>query len=102
VLGSLEAGQNYNLYHTDDTWPDGQAEQWKYRQFRLTNASKQFDGTVDVKKILTYLTAEGWPANLWIARLEIGTELDDGSAGTVTIKKITFEINGQERATEVR
>jgi hypothetical protein len=101
VLGTLDAGQNYELWHTDDTWPDGQAEQWKYRQFRLTNGGRQFDGTVDVKKILTYLTGQGWPASLWIARLEIGTELDDGSAGTVSIKKITFEVNGQERATEV-
>jgi hypothetical protein len=101
VLGTLDAGQNYELWHTDDSWPDGQAEQWKYRQFRLTNGGKQFDGTVDVKKILTYLTGQGWPASLWIARLEIGTELDDGSAGTVSIRKITFEVNGQERATEV-
>ncbi len=45
---------------------------------------------------------QGWPSSLWIARFEVGTELDDGSAGTVTIKKITFEVNGQQRATEIR
>jgi len=101
VLDTLDAGQNYELWHRDDNWPASQAEKWKYRQFRLTNGGKQFDGTVDVKKILNYLTAEGWPASLWIARFEIGTELDDGSAGTVSIRKITFEVNGQERATEV-
>ena len=102
VLGSLEAGQSYDLYHSDDHWPAGQAEQWKYRQYRLKSSTRQFDGTVDVKKILNKLTGEGWPPNLWIARFEVGTELDDGSAGTVTIKKITFEVNGQQRATEVR
>jgi hypothetical protein len=101
VLGSLEAGQSYDLYHSDDHWPAGQAQQWKYRQYRLKNASKQFNGTVDVKKILDHLVGEGWPNSLWIARFEVGTELDDGSAGTVTIKKITFEVNGQQRATEV-
>jgi hypothetical protein len=102
VLGSLEAGQSYDLMHSDDHWPAGQAQQWKYRQYRLKNPTKQFNGTVDVKKILDRLVGEGWPSSLWIARFEVGTELDDGSAGTVTIKKITFEVNGQERATEVR
>jgi hypothetical protein len=102
VLGSLEAGQSYDLFHSDDHWPAGQAQQWKYRQYRLKSPSKQFNGTVDVKKILTALTGQGWPSNLWIARFEVGTELDDGSAGTVTMKKITFEVNGQQRATEVR
>lgn len=101
VLGSLEAGQSYDLYHSDDHWPAGQAQQWKYRQYRLKNPTKQFNGTVDVKKILDHLVGEGWPSSLWIARFEVGTELDDGSAGSVTIKKITFEVNGQQRATEV-
>jgi hypothetical protein len=101
VLGSLEAGQSYDLFHSDDHWPAGQAQQWKYRQYRLKNPSKQFNGTVDVKKILEHLVGEGWPSSLWIARFEVGTELDDGSAGTVTMKKITFEVNGQQRATEV-
>jgi hypothetical protein len=102
VLGSLEAGQSYDLLHSDDHWPAGQAQQWKYRQYRLKSSSKQFNGTVDVKKILQHLTGEGWPSSLWIARFEVGTELDDGSAGTVAIQKITFEVNGQKRATEVR
>ena len=102
VLGSLEAGQSYDLMHSDDHWPAGQAQQWKYRQYRLKSSSKQFNGTVDVKKILTALTGQGWPSSLWIARFEVGTELDDGSAGTVTMKKVTFEVNGQHRATEVR
>jgi hypothetical protein len=102
VLGSLEAGQSYDLMHSDDHWPAGQAQQWKYRQYRLKSSSRQFDGTVNVKKILDHLVGEGWPQDLWIARFEVGTELDDGSAGTVTMKKITFEVNGQQRATEIR
>jgi hypothetical protein len=102
VLGSLDAGQSYDLFHSDDHWPAGQAQQWKYRQYRLKSSTKQFNGTVDVKKILEHLVGQGWPKELWISRFEVGTELDDGSAGTVTIKKITFEVNGQQRATEVR
>jgi Glycosyl hydrolase family 12 len=101
VIGSLEAGQSYDLYHSDDHWPAGQAQQWKYRQYRLKSSTRQFNGTVDVKKILTALTGQGWPSDLWIARFEVGTELDDGSAGTVTIKNITFEVNGKQRTTEV-
>jgi Glycosyl hydrolase family 12 len=102
VLGSLEAGQSYDLFHSDDRWPAGQAQQWKYRQYRLKSSTRQFNGTVDVKKILDHLVGQGWPKDLWIARFEVGTELDDGSAGTVTMRKITFEVNGQQRATEIR
>jgi len=103
VIGTLDAGQKFNLYLSRDAWPDGQAQQWKYRQYRAQNSTKQFSGTVDVKKILDHLTgAENWPTSLWIARFEVGTELDDGSSGTVTIRKITFEVNGQKRETEIR
>jgi hypothetical protein len=59
VLGSLEAGQSYDLFHTDDHWPAGQAQQWKYRQYRLKSSTRQFNGTVDVKKILERLVSEG-------------------------------------------
>lgn len=102
-IGTLEAGQSYELFVSKDAWPDGQAQKWKYRQYRVKNPSRQFSGTVDVKKILDRLTgAEGWPKTLWISRFEVGTELDDGSSGTVTIRKITFEVNGQKRATDIR
>ncbi|HYQ17084.1 MAG TPA: hypothetical protein VEQ58_15035, partial [Polyangiaceae bacterium] len=103
VVGSLDAGQKYDLYKSSDSWPDGQAQKWKYRQYRLQNRSNQFSGTIDIKKILDKLTSgsDNWPKTLWISRFEVGTELDDGSAGTLTIRKITFEVNGQKRATEI-
>lgn len=103
VVGTLDTGaQKWNLYLSRDAWPDGQAQQWKYRQWRAQTSSNTFSGTVDIKKILDHLTgSENWPTSLWIARFEVGTELDDGSSGTVTIKKITFEVNGQTRETEI-
>lgn len=102
VVGTLDTGQKWNLYLSRDAWPDGQAQQWKYRQWRAQNSSNQVNGTLDIKKILDHLiTTDRWPNTLWISRFEVGTELDDGSSGTVTIRKITFEVNGQKRATEI-
>ncbi len=100
---SLDAGLQFKLGHKEDAWPPNQSPQWKYRQWRLTSSTRNFSGTVDVKKILDHhVNNEGWPNTLWISRLEVGTELDDGSAGTVTIKNITFEVNGQKRSTEIK
>jgi hypothetical protein len=100
---SLDAGATYTLGHADDAWPPGQSPQWKYRQYRLQSSTRQYSGTVDVKKILDYMVnTEHWPNTLWISRFEVGTELDDGSAGTLTMKKVTFEVNGQKRATEIK
>lgn len=99
---SLDAGLQFKLGHSADSWPDAPPH-WKYRQWRLSSATKSFSGTVDIKKILDYLVnTEHWPNTLWISRFEVGTELDDGSAGTVTIKKITFEVNGQKRSTDIK
>ena len=104
VIGTLDAGQKYNLYVSRDDWPTATAtSQWKYRQYRLTTSTRPYSGTVDVKKLLDHLTgSENWSKDLWISRFEIGTELDDGSSGTVTIKNVTFEVNGQKRSTEIR
>lgn len=99
---SIDAGMHFTLGHSTDNWPDGQSPQWKYRQWRLQNPTMNFSGKIDVKKILDHLVNdEHWPNTLYISRFEVGTELDDGSAGTLTLKKITFEVNGQKRATEI-
>jgi hypothetical protein len=98
----IDAGLTFKLGHKDDAWPPNQSPQWKYRQWRLPSSMRSFSGKIDVKKILDYLTTtEGWPKDtLWISRFEVGTELDDGSAGTLTFKKVTFEVNGQKRSTD--
>src|SRR6478736_2510547 len=89
-------GKDYKLWVQKDSWASG----WRYFQLRDTSGSHQnFDGTIDVKALLTYLTSNfGYADNLWVTRLEVGSEIDDNTAGTVTLDNITFTVNGESRS----
>lgn len=97
----VEAGaQAYTLCHQDDTWADG----WRYYQFRAGDGSdgssrNGFSGKVDVKAMLDYLTNNrNYSKDLWLTRIEVGSEIDDNTSGTVSMKGVTFEINGEQRS----
>jgi hypothetical protein len=91
----VNAGQNYTLWVQRDNWADG----WRYYQFRQPNSSMSFNGTVNVKALLDYLVnTRGFSADLWVTRLEVGSEIDDLTEGRVTMQNITFEVNGQSRS----
>jgi hypothetical protein len=34
---------------------------------------------------------------MYLTRIEVGTEIDDNTQGSATVKNVTFEINGQTR-----
>jgi len=90
----VTAGKTYKLEVQDDAWG-----KWRYFQFRDTaGPSKSFNGTVDVKKLIDYLVSKGYSKDLWVARLEVGSEIDDNTKGKVTMKNVEFEINGQKRS----
>jgi hypothetical protein len=90
------SNKTYTLWVQDDTWADG----WRYYQFRdNAGPGTSFNGTVNVKTLLDYLVnTRGFSPDLWVTRLEIGSEIDDLTQGTVTIGNVTFEINGQSRS----
>lgn len=89
--------KSYQLVVQDDAWAGGK---WRYFQFRGTDGSqKTFNGKVDVKPLLDYLMARnGYSKEMWLARLEVGSEIDDETKGTVTMKNVIFEVNGQTRS----
>jgi hypothetical protein len=89
-------GKTYKLMVQDDAWASG----WRYFQFRASDGpQKSFNGKVDVKPLLDYLlTRPGYTKEMWVSRLEVGSEIDDETQGTVTMKGITFEVNGQSRS----
>lgn len=93
----LSAGaKSYDLIVQKNSWGSG----WKYYQFRGTDGSqKTFNGVVNVKKLLDYLmTQPGYTKDMWLTRLEVGSEIDDETKGSVSMKNITFEVNGQSRS----
>lgn len=93
----LSAGtKSYDLIVQKNSWGSG----WKYFQFRGTDGSqKSFNGNVDVKKLLDYLVQKGGATqDMYLTRLEVGSEIDDLTKGSVSMKNITFEINGEKRS----
>jgi hypothetical protein len=99
---SIQAGDlQYTLCHADDNWAGGQ---WRYYQFRAgdgsdANIRTSFSGKIDVKAFLDYLVnTRGYSTELWVTRLEVGSEIDDNTSGTVRMNGITFEVNGETRS----
>lgn len=98
--GSVTAGdKTYSLCHQDDQWANGQ---WRYFQFRANGGPYlSYSGKADVKAFLSWLVStQGYSADLWLTRLEVGSELDDNTAGSVTMKNVTFEINGVSKSAQ--
>jgi len=98
--GNVTAGdKSYSLCHQDDQWASGQ---WRYFQFRASNgSSNSYSGKVDVKAFLDWLVnTKGYSKDLWVTRLEVGSELDDNTSGSVTMQNVTFEINGVSKSAQ--
>ena len=38
---------------------------------------------------------------LWVTRFEVGTEIDDNTSGTVKLRNVSFEVNGEVRASRL-
>ncbi len=93
------SGKTYHLCHQSDTWHTG-TPHWRYFQF-WDNSGPQtsFNGRVDIKAFLDWLvSAYGVSTNLWLTRLELGTEIDDNTSGSASLKNVAFEINGVSRS----
>jgi hypothetical protein len=90
-------GKTYTLWVQDDQWANGQ---WRYFQFRADDGpQKAFNGTLNVKPFIDYLVnSRQYSPDFWITRLEIGSEIDDDTQGTVQMSGISFEVNGQSRS----
>jgi hypothetical protein len=93
------ASKTYHLCHQSDTWHTG-TPHWRYFQF-WDNSGPQtsFNGKVDIKPFLDWLvSAYGVSTNMWLTRLELGTEIDDKTSGSAKIGNVAFEINGTSKS----
>jgi hypothetical protein len=108
--GSVTAGgASFNLCHQSDTWANSQ---WRFFNFNLSNAPQNnFNGTVDVKAILSWVMSNyasstatsgggmgSFSTSMYLTRIEVGTEIDDSTAGSVNISNLTFNINGTSKS----
>jgi len=101
--GSVQAGdKSYNLCHQKDAWPTSPTDgtQWRFFHFNMQGGpSDSFTGKVDAKAFLDWLVQKySVSTDLWLTRIEIGTEFDDSTSGSVTINSVAFEVNSQTRS----
>ena len=90
-------GLTYNLCHQSDSWANGQ---WRFYNFYLSAAQNPFSGKGDVKGILDWVMKTytgGITSDMWLTRIEVGSEIDDNTQGTVKINNLTFEVNGTSK-----
>jgi hypothetical protein len=101
LTAKLTAGdKSYHLCHQSDTWNNGQ---WRYFQFWVDGGPlTNYSGKVDIKAFLSWLaSAYNYSKDLWVARIEVGSEIDDNTSGSVKLKNITFEVNGTSKSVEL-
>ncbi|HEY5957346.1 MAG TPA: hypothetical protein VIV60_12360 [Polyangiaceae bacterium] len=100
--GTVSSGnKTYKLCHQVDNWADGK---WKYYQFWVEGGPlTNFSGKVDIKPFIDWLVNNyGYSKDQWITRFEVGSEIDDNTAGSVKLNNISFEINGTTKSVELK
>jgi len=101
ISGSVSSGgKTYKLCHKVDDWSNGQ---WRYVQYWVDGGPLQnFSGKVDVKAFLdAAVSSFGYSTDFWVTRFEVGSEIDDQTAAKVSLKNITFEVNGTSKSVEL-
>jgi hypothetical protein len=93
------AGKTYHICHYSNTW-NANPPHWSYFQF-WDNAGPQtsFNGKVDLKPFIDWLVSNyNVPTDKWLTRIEVGTEIDDKTSGSVSLQNAVFEINGVSKS----
>jgi hypothetical protein len=97
--GPVTAGAfGFTQCHQSDTWSNGQ---WRFFNFNVNGGSMTtVNGKADIKAILTWIMNNytGFTTDMWLTRIEVGTEVDDMTKGSVRLNNLVFEINGQTRS----
>jgi hypothetical protein len=100
--GTVTAGGNsFTLCHQSDSWSNGR---WRFFNFNLNGGPKDsFSGNSDIKALLDWVRSKysGFTDDMWLTRIEMGTEVDDNTQGTAKINNLTFEINGTKKSIEL-
>jgi hypothetical protein len=97
--GTVTAGStSYNLCHQSDTWSNGQ---WRFFNFNVNNGPlSNFNGKADIKAILSWVMSNytGFTTDMYLTRIEVGTEIDDNTQGSAQVNSVSFEINGTTKS----
>ena len=109
---------NFTLCHQSDKW--SQTPYWRFFNFVLgngadSNSVSTYNGKVDIKAILSWVMSNyanpgsgaagngnaPFTTDMWLTRIEVGTEIDDNTAGSAKINNLTYEINGTSKSVQL-
>jgi hypothetical protein len=100
ITGKTVPNSNFSLCHQSDTWASG----WRFFNFLAgSSSSGNYSGKADVKAILDYIRSQysGFTDSMYLTRIEVGTEIDDNTAGSSKTNNLTFEVNGVSKSIQL-
>ena len=100
ITGKTVPSSNFSLCHQSDTWASG----WRFFNFLGGSASSSnYSGKADIKAILDYVRTQysGFTDSMYLTRIEVGTEIDDNTAGSSKTNNLTFEVNGTSKSIQL-
>ena len=108
MVSGTVPNSNYSMCHQSDSW--GSGSKWRFFNFLAGAANgtgtPTVNGKVDIKAIIDWLRSSQWGSgftdDMWLTRIEVGTEVDENTKGSVKINGLTFEINGASKSIEVQ
>ena len=99
ITGKTVPSSNFSLCHQSDTWASG----WRFFNFLAGSGTSNYTGKADIKAILDYIRSQysGFTDSMYLTRIEVGTEIDDSTAGSSKTNNLTFEINGTSKSIQL-
>jgi len=78
----------FNVYDYTATWQNNPS---RYHQFRITGAQRIPD-KVNLQPFLAYVVKRYNRPQIWLADIELGDEVNDGTQGHVLFKKLEYQV----------
>jgi hypothetical protein len=99
ITGKTVPSSNFSLCHQSDTWASG----WRFFNFLAGSGTSNYSGKADIKAILDYIRSQysGFTDSMYLTRIEVGTEIDDNTAGSSKTNNLTFEVNGVSKSIQL-
>jgi hypothetical protein len=102
--GNVTAGtHSWNLCHQSDDWSSGH---WRFFNFNMNGSpvTGLTNFKLDVRAMLMWVmnTYSGFNQDMWLTRIEVGTEVDDNTNGTARLSGVQFEVNGTTKSIELQ
>ena len=79
--------------------PTGVLADTCFRQVEFAGILRGTEHPKAAGQLIDYMVSTGGATqDMWVTRLEVGSEIDDNTKGSVSMKNVTFEVNKETRS----